>query len=682
VLVFLCRSKEPMSCSQIGAYLGTSARSVQYDLDSVEFWLRGSPTRLVRRRSVGVVLEGDTEHMLHEMEGTDGSQCYASRADRVVGITGHLLWQCGFIAAYELAREFRVSVNAIYACLNEVSLWLAKRNVVLVRKPGSGLGVRGNEICIRQAMVEILWEHSDVRTLPDLPEMGGSRLSMEPVRQMLEDVLRSMGRPHSSHALVSLTCHMLVSSHRLRMGNQVALEPSLLAQLKQEEEWPVAVEVARRSERLLDVCFSEQEQAYIALRLRTARLGEEVHTLPSALGACHDLYALDAAYLVSAGVGSIYGTDLKNDPLLIADLATHLRASLYRLQSGLQTSHLTTQHLDDIKRYYPSVFRTTASACQPLERIYHVKMPEEEVGWIALHAAAALQRALTRSRAGPRALLAFSDRACIARMLEARLAAEFPEVEIVAAVPPGDLESSSKELHPDFTISTCYLHAVPSRAIVINPFLPQSDARRLRRFLDSERLPKYAEDLKIHTDSHVRGRHPLFFRHAWVGTLNISAADPADVIRQGCSFLACKDAINSQYAGAALENAVEFNSYSVVAPGLSLPHTRPSDGVNANFALIMVLQEPVMFGNRSFDPVRIVMLWGATDERSYAAFMDDILSLLRDPPRLTRLVSATSPDDARSALGWVSSAWLPPSPFAEESSKTAPSSTTPLSIMR
>jgi mannitol/fructose-specific phosphotransferase system IIA component (Ntr-type) len=73
----------------------------------------------------------------------------------------------------------------------------------------------------------------------------------------------------------------------------------------------------------------------------------------------------------------------------------------------------------------------------------------------------------------------------------------------------------------------------------------------------------------------------------------------------------------------------------------------------------MTLQEPVMFGSRSFDPVRVVILWGATDERWYAAFIDDILSLLRDTLRLKRLVSATSPDDVRSALGWATSGPVP-----------------------
>jgi transcriptional antiterminator/mannitol/fructose-specific phosphotransferase system IIA component (Ntr-type) len=596
---------------------------------------------------VGVFLEGDSESVLREIEGVGSSQCYLTRADRVLGCADYLLWHCGFSTARELALEFGVSVNTIYACLNEVERWSAKRGLVLERRSGTGLAVMGNEMLIRQAMVETFWECTDIR-FADRKEPDERSVPVKQIWQTLRGVVRSMGLEFSSHALLSLSLHLLVSSHRVKNGNQIALDPSLVAQMKQEQVWPVAKEVTCRCKILLGSEFGDQEQAYIALRLHLAQLAEAARTTPATQNECSDMYSHDAAYLVSAEVGSACGANLKCDTQFVAELSVYLRMSLYRLRYGL---HMSNQYLDDVKRYYPFVFQATTCACRRLERIYQVNMTDEEIGWVAIHAAAALQRASTGRGARQTVLVTFANRICVARLLEARLRAEFPTLQILAVVSSEDLDSSVKKLHPDLVVSTDYLDRTPGSVMVVNPLLPPSEVRALSRLVESQPSPRHPRNVRVRVDSAAGKRRGPFFTRGWFGMLrDVTSSDPADILQQGCILLASRHLIGPQYQKAVLENAVGFNACSVVAPGLALPHARPSDGVISDFALAIAPRNPVKFGHKLFDPVSLVILWGARDESSYRDFLDATLDILRDTSLLGRLVSASNPDDMWSTL--------------------------------
>ena len=84
----------------------------------------------------------------------------------------------------------------------------------------------------------------------------------------------------------------------------------------------------------------------------------------------------------------------------------------------------------------------------------------------------------------------------------------------------------------------------------------------------------------------------------------------------------------------------ELGPYSVIAPGIAMPHARPEDGVlEPGFALI-TLKDPVEFGSQANDPVDIVIAFAAEDKISHVDALREIAELFSDEEAVAQIRAA------------------------------------------
>jgi len=139
-----------------------------------------------------------------------------------------------------------------------------------------------------------------------------------------------------------------------------------------------------------------------------------------------------------------------------------------------------------------------------------------------------------------------------------------------------------------------------------------------------------------------------------------------DTVRVGIAVSSWQDAVSvigevmfaaglveKRYITAMKNTIQELGPYSVIAPGIAMPHARPEDGVlKPGFALI-TLAKPVEFGNVDNDPVDIVIAFGANDKEKHIQALAAIANLLgdeevvekiRNAKTIQQLLKAISPD--------------------------------------
>jgi PTS system ascorbate-specific IIA component len=88
----------------------------------------------------------------------------------------------------------------------------------------------------------------------------------------------------------------------------------------------------------------------------------------------------------------------------------------------------------------------------------------------------------------------------------------------------------------------------------------------------------------------------------------------------------------------------ELGPYSVIAPGIAMPHARPEDGViKAGFALL-TLATPVNFGNEANDPVDIVIGFAAKDKTSHIMALREIAMFFGDAKTVEMIRTARKND--------------------------------------
>ena len=107
--------------------------------------------------------------------------------------------------------------------------------------------------------------------------------------------------------------------------------------------------------------------------------------------------------------------------------------------------------------------------------------------------------------------------------------------------------------------------------------------------------------------------------------------------------------IESNYIEAMKNTIRELGPYSVIAPGIAMPHARPEDGALQTGFALTTLDTPVEFGSKENDPVDILIAFSALDKDSHIQALkeiswylgnDDFIRLLREAQTVEQVFEA------------------------------------------
>ncbi|MBX9184551.1 PTS sugar transporter subunit IIA [Clostridium sp. K04] len=100
--------------------------------------------------------------------------------------------------------------------------------------------------------------------------------------------------------------------------------------------------------------------------------------------------------------------------------------------------------------------------------------------------------------------------------------------------------------------------------------------------------------------------------------------------------------IEEQYIDAMIKTVEEMGAYIVMAPGIAMPHGRPEAGVKDIGISVILLKNPVKFGNEEFDPVKLVFAICAKEHDSHIELLKDLSLILDDNEIVDRVTSCKS----------------------------------------
>ncbi len=133
--------------------------------------------------------------------------------------------------------------------------------------------------------------------------------------------------------------------------------------------------------------------------------------------------------------------------------------------------------------------------------------------------------------------------------------------------------------------------------------------------------------------------------------LGAHAADWREAIRLAGAALVAGGVTEEDYTQEMINTVEELGPYIVVAPGFALAHSRTSPAVLRTGLSWVSLTEPVEFGNKTNDPVNLVVGLAALDHDAHIGIMSKLAGVLADPEMLARLRASTDPAEIQAALG-------------------------------
>lgn len=675
IILSLLGCREPLTVDDLARIVGASPRTVRYDLDVAAEWLDLRGVSLVRRPGVGAWIEADgptVARIRRELTPRVDYEYRLSREERVYLILNWLLQSRTDVPARALADRLFVGRNTVTEDLDEAGTWLEQRSLRLVRTRRRGLGIEGEEIKRREALADLLamarFRYGlaglgevtmaglgrpepvapDARTLADQAVAFLRGIDFDVIHQLVAEVADEAGHQLSGDALNGLTLHLAVALARIRDGQDISLPGSQMEFLKVRKEYSVAQAIARALEAKCQINIPAAEEGYIALHLLGARGVPEV-TL-SGIGTGEEIasetVALAREFAIRAE--ALLGIRLGQDEAFLMGLALHLEPTAHRLRFGLT---LRNPLLSEIKDRYPMLYAVARHACRFMSWHFGRELPDEEIGYLAIHLGAAVERGRSQDKT-IRALLVCGSGVGTAQLLRSFLATHLPEVAVIGTCLAFDVAARSSDLNPDCIISTIPLTSseVPVYRVSALPRAEELAQLRVTLGLPGIRASRpLLGGAETETTAPGRGKHrhrgglrPVLADVLTPETIQLdaTAGDWREAIRLAGQLLVDRGDATPEYIDAMIRTVEELGPYMVIAPGIALAHARPGQGVRRVCLSLVRLRNPVSFGNPDNDPVDLVFALGGIDHNSHLDVLAQLTQLLSDEKQVSLIREA------------------------------------------
>lgn len=487
--------------AQIAGQLEVSARTIIRELKSVETWLQDRRIRLLSKPGQGILLDVDAEAMQvirEELRLQDTMGEYSPR-ERQAYLLVELLNASEPLKLYCFTSALNVSEGTISNDLDKIEPIVNGWNLRLIRKPGYGIEIEGDEKHFRTAITHLIFEHFTRAELLDIirRKYQGTvpRQAMTAVRNrllntigddILEGIEEAIGKtealksyPIADNSYVGLVVHMALAVKRLMNGERITFDIKILEELRESKEYDIARAIVIETGKIFNIDVPEDETGYITMHLKGVKYGNAL----SDTGKIHvnDYRIIHLANELIRKIEQDTGYLLQNNNRLLIGLVNHLGPALARIQLGLE---IENPLLDEIKTRYTAYYEMTARSVGVIEEKVGIKVPEDEIGYLAMHFGAALEEQSLNVHRIFRVVIVCSTGIGSSKLLEARIRKHYETVRIVESRSVIDLDSYLKSREDvDFVISTVPVNGLERPVAVVSPLLLEQDMERINRIM-------------------------------------------------------------------------------------------------------------------------------------------------------------------------------------------------------
>ena len=502
ILRIMLNSRGPVNKQDIADDIGVSKRTVQREFEYLELCIKKYGLKLENHKGKGVEIKGNPE-TIEKLREDLGDQQYPDAADRD-GRRRRLL--------FELLRDRTPHKLFYYSQMLGVSEatagndmdalypWLEESRLGIVKRPGYGVILEGDERDYRDAMRRFIEEtagQSDAyssgditgeifaEALLDAADSGiYSLLEGDTVRRV-DKVLRGLNEPKilqlADSAYAGLVIHISIVIERLQQGAALKSVPPEMGNLEFWDDYDLAVRILEAMEKAFEISIPRGELSYVLLHIRGAKMaytGEE-QEFPADLGDDRLLPMIDRMIDV---YNKDIANELKEDEEFLRGLLVHLRPVLVRLSTGLR---IHNPILEDIKEEYADIFEACRRAAQVITEETGYEVNEEEVGFLAMHFGAAQERVRENKQYTRKVNIGIvcASGFGVARLMMTRLKDKLGDKAILKAYGKGEI-NKYVITGTDFFVSTMNLDQLPVDYLQVSPLIPPKDLYKIEYKLE------------------------------------------------------------------------------------------------------------------------------------------------------------------------------------------------------
>jgi len=503
IISILCKETQYITIANIAEQLNVSSRTILRELDEVEKLLLLNGVSLDKKPNRGLYVIGSLEdkaNILQLMEMQRENKVYAPHERQTI-ILSELLQNQNPTKLYYFTKIFDVSEGTISRDLDSLEGWMTQNNLKLIRKPGLGVYVEGDEGTIRRAIVNLIYENVDQSHLHNFirenfkisaeRQLGieirmRNRLlnlidrdtitKLEILIHEVEDIMRYS---FADSAYVGLVVHLALAVQRIRNNEKIVIDKKYHEEIRNKPEYSAAEHLVKKIEKALPIIIPQDEIAYITMHIIGSKNRDIYRDNQESTAGSFELVKLARDMVkVAQQESNCY---LEQNQKLLIGLVNHLGPAISRLKMNMD---IRNPLLDEIKAFYPHIMEISKKCAEVIEARFDIRIPESEIGYIAMHLGAAIDKKEMDDRRVYKAAVACPSGIGTSRMLASRIENEYENIMISEVISTIKLEEYLLEkAEIDFIISTVPINTVTLPVIVVTPLLSLTDKLKIDKFL-------------------------------------------------------------------------------------------------------------------------------------------------------------------------------------------------------
>ncbi len=491
-------ASRPVTISMISEMMGVSSRTILREIPHIKEWMSQNDFHFVRKPGVGLILDESIENqkLILELLEIENVQKEYTKEERRRCILGDLLYADEPLKSYYFTSKFRISEGTLTKDLNEAAEWLRHYNIQLIRRPGLGILVEGDEGNRRQAIANIVYESMDENQIMRLlhgeseQEEFSSMVHNQvfglldadmtaQIEHILLDAGKRMHIHYTDSAFVGLIIHIGLAIKRIRNGERIEMEQDQLQKLMMLPEFSVAEEICDQIKESFHIRIPRGETGYITVHLSSARIWSNPARIHQ------NIENINLRQLITEMIAQVedsIGITLRDDERLMEDLCNHMAPAISRLSMGVR---IENSQLESIREEYPEIMQAAKDASEILcQSIGLEEIPDAEISFLAMHFGAAMERKLQQMKTLS-VIVVCPTGVGTSRILEASLKKNFSCINVCGTISAFHIDTERlKKQGIDLIVSTVSL-TTDFPWICVSPVLQAQDRRQIESILIS-----------------------------------------------------------------------------------------------------------------------------------------------------------------------------------------------------
>ncbi|SHF06360.1 BglG family transcription antiterminator [Alkalibacter saccharofermentans] len=662
VLRYILDNKTQAS-NEIADKLDIHPRTLYRDLNKITSWIEENQVLPKGRISAGfeTLWEGDARKKVEDLIEQDlGTTKYDPEKRRFI-ILSELLLSSEPVKIFYLADKLNVTENTVISDLDKVEVFLKDYCLELVRKPGLGLYVKGDEKRIRNAIMNIFYQGLDLKDVRELIKKKITETSSEKAHVNIadrllglveeetiirvEEVIRSMekelGEKLTDDAYIGLLIHTILAISRLKSGDTIKVSEEVLSNLRPTPEFEVAQKAGAKLGKEFGIKIPIDEVAYITMHLRGAKVS--IERLPTEKGTYlkYDVTGIVNRMLKKAA--ELTGIEFNNDKDLYMGLLIHLKPAITRLELNMP---IRNPLLEAIKKQYKDLFDLSQTILKVLEDEIGCEIPEEETGFVAMHLGAYLERKKSAKKERVHILVVCPSGLGTSRLLSSKLIKEVGEIEVVGHTAIEETEDFLAE-HPgvDLVVSTINLGERSFDYIVVNPLLTGEDVMALKKRIGIVGIDDYNVDIKSQDQVNSYGKKQTFdmvklkryieasekLNRDFFLKEKITINNRDELLKYIARYVSGQDRARVEKLFEDIKRREDLMGTAIKSKNLALVHAK-SESVDEVIAGVFRTKSPVAFtdaeGNKELVDTVLMLLMGCDTPREHKEMLSQLSAMI------------------------------------------------------